>query len=69
MENPSWACVNWETPQKCKRLIVAILCKFYVLNYSLKVSNFCEHHIASIFCKVCLPTPHLDLGFCCVWLA
>ena len=33
-----------------------MLCKLYVINYSPKFCNFCEPHIAFIFCDVFLPT-------------
>ena len=33
-------------------VILDVLCRLYVINYSLKFCNFCEPHIAFIFCGV-----------------
>ena len=43
-------------------VILDMLCRLYVINYSLKFCNFCEPHIAFIFCDVCLPTRYAPPG-------
>ena len=43
-------------------VILDMLCRLYVINYSLKFCIFCEPHIAFIFCDVCLPTRYAPPG-------
>ena len=43
-------------------VILDMLCRLYVINYSLKFCDFCEPHIAFIFCDVCLPTRYAPPG-------